>query len=270
MSIAQNLANALHRFNAKERNHLMRFALLGETDPGAPRQSVQWVHQNFFEALRKALATVLSGGGSDPQVVLSESAQCVYAAMDYHLDWLHGALWEARNAAQGMPTPTCGKREAGVSAGNATQYDVMGNQEDVDLLLVIEDGAATHLVFVEAKGDSAFTDSQLLSKFRRLQLILAADHAPEEPNLVVSMVLLAPGDAAKKAAERSLGASPKRIGNRIVPMTMPNFPAELKLVTRCNKEGKNPKGLKREKRQEELTHWKIKRRRRPAHHGIGS
>ena len=33
MTIAQTLANALHRFNAKERNHLMRFALLGETDP---------------------------------------------------------------------------------------------------------------------------------------------------------------------------------------------------------------------------------------------
>lgn len=30
MSLAQNLANALHRFNTKKRNHLMRFALLGE------------------------------------------------------------------------------------------------------------------------------------------------------------------------------------------------------------------------------------------------
>lgn len=270
MSVAQNLANALHRFNAKERNHLMRFALLGETNPGAPEQSVQWVHKNFFEALRATLAAAPSGGGSDPQFVLSESARCVYAAMDYHLDWLHGALWETGNVGQGTPIPTCGKREAAVSAGNAAQYDVMGNQEDVDLMLVIEDGATAHLVFVEAKGDSAFADSQLLSKFRRLQLILAAHHVPEEPSFVVSLVLLAPGDAAKKAAERSLGATPRRIGNRIVPMTMPNFPAELQLVTRCNEEGKNPKGLKRETRHEDLTHWKIKRRRRPAHHGIGA
>ncbi len=200
------------------------------------------------------------GGGQLRRFAFSESARCVYAAMDYHLDWLHGALWETGNAGQGTPTPTCGIREAAVSADNPTQYDVMGNQEDVDLMLVIEDGATAHLVFVEAKGDSAFADSQLLSKFRRLQLILAAHHVPEEPFLVVSLVLLAPGDAAKKAAERSLGASPRRIGNRIVPMTMPNFPAELQLVTRCNEVGKNPKGLKRETRQEDLKHWKIKRR----------
>lgn len=51
MSIAQKLANALHHFNAKERNHLMRFALLGETNSGPLRQSVQWVHEKFFEAL---------------------------------------------------------------------------------------------------------------------------------------------------------------------------------------------------------------------------
>lgn len=101
-------------------------------------------------------------------------------------------------------------------------------------------------------------------------MILAAHHVPEEPSFVVSLVLLAPGDAAKKAAERSRGATPRRIGNRIVPMTMPNSPAELQLVTRCNEEGKNPKGLKRETRHEDLTHWKIKRRRRPAHHGIGT
>ena len=34
-------------------------------------------------------------------------------------------------------------------------------------------------------------------------------------------------------------------------------------VTRCNASGKNPKGLKRETRQQELPCWTIKERKRP-------
>lgn len=255
MSIALRLAEALHRFNAKERNHLMRFALLGETDGGPPKQSAQWVHPNFFESLRGAVAGSPGGGSA---IELSPSARCVYAAMDYHLDWLHGALWLVGKKSESAPDQVSHAIET--RKRDNEQWDVMGNQEDIDLLLVIADGATTHLVCVEAKGDDAFSDEQLLSKFRRLKLILSGD----ESEVMVSLVLLAPDDLASKAANSQLinNEAPTRFGGRIVSMNMPNFPAELDRVTRCDASGKNPKGLKRETRQQDLPYWTIKQRKR--------
>ncbi len=195
MSIAQNLAEALHRFNAKERNFLMRFALLGEVDSGPPKQSDDWVNPSFFQALGSALEGKPSQGNAPGHVKLS-TAKCVYAAMDYHLDWLHAALWCAKlewdpKLGAGF-TPELRRIESPSTAvdPDRLQQDVMGNQEDVDLLLVIEDGGTTHLVLVEAKGVSSFDESQLGSKLKRLELILRKEAVPS--GLLVSLVLLAP------------------------------------------------------------------------------
>lgn len=276
MSIAQDLAHALHRFNAKERNFLMRFALLGEVDSGPPTQSTNWVNSNFFLALK----SVLEGADSEP-IVLSDAAHCVYAAMDYHLDWLHAALWclkggwERKRDGAFVPVPRNPINADGTIQSGPHQQDVMGNQEDLDLLLVIEDVGITHLVLVEAKGVSSFGESQLKSKLKRLDLILGKDKAHQGNGLLVSMVLLAPirksdvgaktlditgkrAPAMAKALEMVRKHAPSIISDRIYPMEMPNFPAERFVVTRCNGSGENPKGSKRETRQTDLTHWKIK------------
>ena len=191
MSLAHELAQALHRFNAKERNHLMRFALLGETNPGPLTESGQGVHENFFEALSKTLASA----PGDAAIQLSEKARCVYAAMDYHLDWLHAALWKVRKTTPQPDQPPYPKRTKAVSeGGDLQQYDVMGNQEDADLILVIEDAGRAILVLIEAKGDSSFSRSQLASKLARLKLILDRDHVRQLAELTCALVLLAPKD----------------------------------------------------------------------------
>ncbi len=279
MSIAQNLANALHRFNAKERNFLMRFALLGETNPGPLRQSVQWVHENFFEALRTALAGAPAGGEFGSAIELSETARCVYAAMDYHLDWLHAAISSSIITTSCSDTGAIGSykrvpKKAGLTSVERIQHDVMGTLEDIDLALVIEDGAMTYLVLIEAKGESSFSRAQLASKLSRLKLILDSEHVLRLDPLRCVLVLMAPEDKLQLGgsvtyadlakyrkpvtgtALEALNDPPARLGNVIVRMPMRNYPDTLDLVKRCESDSE-PRG------SADLTHWKVDRRRRP-------
>lgn len=280
MSIAQNLADALHRFNAKERNFLMRFALLGEVDPGPRSAAAQWVHPAFLEALKVALESSPTQYGATSQIKLTEGAKCIYAAMDYHLEWLHAALWSV-----GRPDPLFNaspieRHPDESTADQAKQFDVMGNQEDADLVLVIEDGDHTYLVLIEAKGDSSFSRSQLASKLARLKLILDRDHVPPRAELTFALVLLAPVDKLTLGrcatfpalAEvrpvldvregESMRHPPARLGDLILRMPMPSFPDEIDLVTRCDSDGDNQEGSSHESRKDSLTHWKVGARRR--------
>lgn len=279
MSIAQDLANALHRFNAKERNFLMRFALLGD-DSGPRSAAARWVHPTFFEALKVALESSPTQYGAKSQIKLNEGAKCIYAAMDYHLEWLHAALWSVGRSDPKFNACPIARHPEESTADQAKQFDVMGNQEDADLVLVIEDGDHTYLVLVEAKGDSSFSRSQLASKLARLRLILDRDHVSPRNELTFALVLLAPVDkltlgghatfpalaefpsALEVGEGEAMRNPPERLGELILRMPMPNFPDEVDLVTRCDKDGENREGSSHESRKESLTHWKVAARRR--------
>lgn len=81
-----------------------------------------------------------------------------FVAMDYHLDWIQMALYWADNQR---------------SSGGIVRNDglVHANQEDVDLLVAFEDEdkGQTHLVLIEAKADTGWSNEQLLSKAHRLK-----------------------------------------------------------------------------------------------------
>lgn len=269
MSIAQNLANALHQFNAKERNFLMRFALLGEADSGPRSPSARWVDPVFLQALKVALES--------SQIKLNKGARCIYAAMDYHLEWLHAALWSVGQTDPEFKACPIKRHPFETPPSEPKQHDVMGNQEDADLVLVIEDGDHTYLVLIEAKGDSSFSRSQLASKLSRLKLILDGEHVPEPAKLTFALVLLAPEDKLTKcktfpalADSRpaikgweydAMQSPPKRLGNLILRMPMPNFPEVVDLVTRCDEQGENKEGSSHESRRDSLKYWKVVRRR---------
>lgn len=278
MSIAQNLATALHRFNAKERNFLMRFALLGEVDPGPYAPSDTWVSPVFFQALKVALESSPTQYGATPQIKLTKDAVCIYAAMDYHLEWLHAALWSVgRHDSECKPVPILRHPKTPMAP---EQHDVMGNQEDADLVVVIEDRDHTFLVLIEGKGDSSFSRSQLASKLARLRLILDRDHVPSRTELTFALVLLAPADkltlgscssfpelaghpsALKDWADEAMRNPPERLGNLILRMPMPNFPDEIDFVTRCDKsettQGQEPGSRDRNR----FNCWKVAPRRR--------
>ncbi|MBI2855286.1 MAG: hypothetical protein HYX93_00380 [Chloroflexi bacterium] len=83
-------------------------------------------------------------------------------ATDYHLDCLYAALhlWS---------------HDSQFTMADNSQGHIEGNQRDVDLLVAFEKDSITHLVLLEAKGATAWTTKQMLSKSDRLRLIFGED-----------------------------------------------------------------------------------------------
>ena len=81
-----------------------------------------------------------------------------FIAMDYHLDWIQMALHLAYQP----------DSHTGVMKNKGL---VDANQEDVDLLVAFRSRSETHLVLIEAKADTGWTNKQLKSKARRLRRI---------------------------------------------------------------------------------------------------
>ena len=84
-----------------------------------------------------------------------------FAAMDYHLDWIQAAIILAGN-----DTDT-------VHSNNPTV--ITGTQEDVDLLVAVQEGTTTHLLLIEAKTETGWTNKQMLSKAKRLRRVFGED-----------------------------------------------------------------------------------------------
>jgi len=84
----------------------------------------------------------------------------VFVAMDYHLNWIYAA------AALTFGNPVRDKlfdNKFGI---------INGTQEDVDLLVAFEDASGIcHLIMLEAKGVTAFSNSQFRHKMDRFRSI---------------------------------------------------------------------------------------------------
>ena len=142
MNVLTELAAALERFNRKERNLLIRSVLgHGET----PLQ--------LSEAFRQLLASTLN---------IPELPKTTWWATDYHASWIAGAIaiyMDDKVALEiGRPNPEFKGRRL-----------VEGNQEDIDLLVAV----GQHLIMIEAKAYGAWNAKQIVSKLRRIDLLLA-------------------------------------------------------------------------------------------------
>ncbi len=155
-----NLIEHLRSFNRKERFILLTEAL------GRER-----LGEDFRRRLGEAIGMTIPADA--------------YVAMDYHLDWLQMALHLADN-----PPPKEPIRNDDL---------VTGNQEDSDLLVAFDHELTTHIVLIEAKVETGWTNKQLNSKAERLSRIfgegrpgvhLATPHyllaSPKPPSLAVS------------------------------------------------------------------------------------
>lgn len=71
-----------------------------------------------------------------------------FVAMDYHLDWIHASLF--------LTQP--GVDREGFHPN--IEPVATGNQEDADLLVAFEKEGLTHLVLVEAKAETGWTNMQ--------------------------------------------------------------------------------------------------------------
>ena len=148
------LANALERFNRKERNLVIRDILdcLDRTPPLGPV---------FCKRLAKATE------------ISEELLECAWWATDFHFDWLAGALLSFMKGE--TQTRQC-NRSMTIELGPESKTNVrlvMGNQEDIDLVIVAHDPVANmyHLILIEAKAYSHHNGKQSKRKIGRFQLL---------------------------------------------------------------------------------------------------
>lgn len=134
------LVDALKRFNRKERNLLIRYAL-GDAENGLR------LGEKFRESLLDALT-----------VIVREDA---WWATDYHINWLAAALDLYVNGEEGV-----GALRDNLPSPDGSQL-VKGNQEDVDMVIA----SGIDLILIEAKAYSAWDNRQMKSKIQRLGLL---------------------------------------------------------------------------------------------------
>jgi hypothetical protein len=81
-----------------------------------------------------------------------------FAGIDFHLDWIYAAL------------NVIDIKDYKMEYQN-TDGCIVGNQEDIDLIIAYEDKGITHIIMVEAKCAGSWNNSQLESKSNRFKSI---------------------------------------------------------------------------------------------------
>lgn len=178
------LIRNLKLFNAKERDHLMRAAYLG-VDTSTYMEAKRFLSDDFDKQLKPHAI----------EMGLDDTAHCVFAGMDYHLDWLFAAIWVTANKPDWngeefrVPMETH-IAEEGINHLHSDFRALTGTQEDLDLLVVYSDGKKLAMLLIEAKGSAAFDRVQLGRKLIRLDRIIA--HADDDLQMQYRLVLVAP------------------------------------------------------------------------------
>lgn len=152
----KNLLDNLRAFNSKE-----RFFLVGEV-LGNPQFTLA---AEFRERLSAKLK-------------LSIPADA-FSAMDYHIDWIYASLRLARD---GEPINT-------VKKYNINRSIIKAQQEDVDWLVAYRDKSDHHIILIEAKGVTSWSNDQMRSKVDRFKAIFAED---PWPGVIFHFVLMSP------------------------------------------------------------------------------
>lgn len=149
-----DLLDILESFNRKERFFLVAQAL------GNPKFELS---TGFREKLANAVDL-------EPGIEIPANA---FAAMDYHLNWVHASLVLSHHTDE---------------SDRVSQLHLEGttedNQRDIDLLVAFHDGSKYRLIFVEAKGYDAkgfapFDKGELCKKVKRLDKIINSNGKPK-------------------------------------------------------------------------------------------
>lgn len=139
------LIERLKHFNAKERYFLLR-QVLGKNNFR--------LDQKLRSDLEKALG-----------IEIPQDAP-LFAAMDYHLDWIYAALQDPQDN-EPQPNPDMGKESGGKL--------IRASQEDIDFLIAFEKDDVTHIVLLEAKAYTGWSQKQIDDKTLRLRNIFSED-----------------------------------------------------------------------------------------------
>ncbi|MCY4390665.1 MAG: hypothetical protein OXE43_01270 [Chloroflexi bacterium] len=146
--------------------------------------------------------------------------------MDYHLDWLQLALFLTRTPEPPQFIPK------GDVLGEG-QEDFKANQMDIDLLLVFNKGGTPHLVLLEAKMETGWSNLQMWKEAKRLRQIFG-----EQPDLdVVRPYFMLLSWTRPRRLEADEWTAWMTRDGKPVWMELP-WPHGLSNVTRCGDDGR--------------------------------
>ena len=168
-----------------------------------------------------------------------------FAAMDYHLDWIYASLF----LTQEHDEKTFPRNF--IDNNKKVDLQISGTQEDVDFLLAFVDHEnTTHIVMIEAKGDSYFSNAQLNSKNKRFKAIFGDEDT--WPNVRPHLLLCSPKEPQNVTIEDPVYFMLTKDQNPIwFPLIMGTGKNK---VTRCMD------GYKNNKPSSEGDHWKVEKR----------
>lgn len=190
------LLENLNRFNSKERFFLVGQLLGNRNFVPSP---------SYLAQLSKLLNLKISS--------------VKFSAMDFHLDWLYACLAHTDKPEK-------------VVFDNSDEI-VRGQQEDVDFVLGYEEGDVTHLILIEAKATTGWTNEQLLSKANRLAKIFG-ENGDKWDKVVPHFVITSPKQPSKIHCDK--WPMWMKVSNEIAWIKL-EVPANLQSVTRCDSEG---------------------------------
>ena len=144
-----------------------------------------------------------------------------FVAMDYHLDWLYASLFLAS-----------GKSTTEVHSNHDNL--ISATQEYLDLIVAYESRGTCHIVMLEAKGVTGFTNRQMRSKVDRLVAIFGKTGNRWE-GVVPHFGIVSPREP--KRIETCGWPAWVKPGDKIRWIEMP-VPPGLRRITRCTEDGK--------------------------------
>ena len=155
--------------------------------------------------------------------------KCVFLTTDYHLDWLHMALYLKEKSEIPDKYRVC----------NQHFKKVNQNSQDIDLLIAFEEpkmlGTETHLVLIEAKAYlSNWTNKQLGQKAVRLCEIFGSDGktwANTSPHFVLMTRKISQGICAQ--------SWPTWMKGEDIPIWLEYDLPRRRKITRCDENGNN-------------------------------
>lgn len=148
-----------------------------------------------------------------------------FVAMDYHLDWLYASLYLGVNGGRKGPHSN-------------TDKIIHAQQEDMDLIVAFRERDLDHVILLEAKGATGWTNKQMASKAKRLREIFGPTGGTF-PGVVPHFIIASP--------RRTEGLIVKdwptwMAPDGIIPWMKMGMPTDLWRVTRCTKDEVSSQG----------------------------
>lgn len=204
----QNLIEYLKKFNSKERFFLAG-QILGNRD------------FTLDPGFRQKLSDLL-------QIQIPVDA---LSAMDYHIDWLYASLSLAKDEDLTKVYPN--------------EHNIIkGQQEDIDWLIAFRGQDSYHLILIEAKGVTRWTDKQTTSKAKRLSEIFGKQGTNWE-DVMPHFVIMSPAKYNSQSVEKFPEWMAPNGEVKWLELSTP----ELLRVSRCDEQGHENK---------EGRWWKVK------------